>query len=282
MHDRYRRKHNLGGADPKTRRKIATEAARRVFAQIGPDQPGGRLGEASVSELYEAKRKAAAVLGLRVRPGDLPSDSEVREAVVALAKAGPKPSTTDDGSGDEAPTLDLDGPGRLGDHIDRFEVYRLRLEPLADVKQDPRRHPEGDVLYHSLQVFELARTARPFDEDFLLAALLHDVGKAIDPDDPTGAALQSLAGTLDARTDWLIGHLQDLSIRPGYPGSRKAARALRDSEHYEDLALLLELDEAGRVPGAEVPPLDEALAFLRELADESLPGTEPKFPEPEE
>ena len=45
-------------------------------------------------------------------------------------------------------------------------------------------HPEGDVLYHSLQVFELARDELPYDEEFLLAALLHDVGKAIDPQRP--------------------------------------------------------------------------------------------------
>ena len=49
---------------------------------------------------------------------------------------------------------------------------------------EPRSiHPEGDALYHSLQVFHLAREARPYDEEFLLAALLHDVGKAVDPQD---------------------------------------------------------------------------------------------------
>ena len=40
-------------------------------------------------------------------------------------------------------------------------------------------HPEGDALYHSLQVFDLACEESPYDEDFLLAALLHDVGKAM-------------------------------------------------------------------------------------------------------
>ena len=41
----------------------------------------------------------------------------------------------------------------------------------------------------SLQVFELARERRPYDEEFLLAALLHDIGKGLDPADHVAAAL---------------------------------------------------------------------------------------------
>src|SRR3954471_1964849 len=82
----------------------------------------------------------------------------------------------------EDPDIDLDREvERVEDHVDRFELYRLLLAPLEGVKQNPRYHPEGDALYHSLQVFELARLERSYDEEFLLAALLHDVGKAIDP-----------------------------------------------------------------------------------------------------
>ena len=54
-------------------------------------------------------------------------------------------------------------------------VRRLLL-PLENVQQSAKHHPEGDVQYHLLQVFELARDARPYDEEFLLAALLHDIG----------------------------------------------------------------------------------------------------------
>ena len=38
--------------------------------------------------------------------------------------------------------------------VDRFQVYYSLLLPLENVKQNPRYHPEGDVLYHSLQVFD--------------------------------------------------------------------------------------------------------------------------------
>ena len=111
---------------------------------------------------------------------------------------------------------------RLEDHIDRFTLFRMLLEPLEGVKQSPKYHPEGDALYHSLQVFELARDERPYDEEFLLAALLHDVGKAIDPSDHVGAALRG-ARRLDQRADRLADRASH-----GSPGlSRRDPRTPR-------------------------------------------------------
>ena len=106
------------------------------------------------------------------------------------------------------------GVAAMADHLDRFAIYRMRWNPLESVKQNPRYHPEGDALYHSLQVFELARDARPYDEEFLLAALLHDVGKAIDPQDHVRAGVESLRGAVTERTLWLIEHHMDLLAAP--------------------------------------------------------------------
>ena len=171
---------------------------------------------------------------------------------------------------EEDPELDLDAEVELlEDHIDRFELYRLLLQPLEGVKQSPKWHPEGDALYHSLQVFERAREARPYDEEFLLAALLHDVGKAIDPADHVAAALEALEGAVPERTAWLIAHhMEALDYRRGTLGQRARSR-LAESEHFEDLMLLRECDEAGRVPGAIVDELPEVLDELRRLAEES-------------
>jgi hypothetical protein len=170
----------------------------------------------------------------------------------------------------EEPDADLDAEvERVEDHVDRFELYRLLLQPLEGVKQSPKYHPEGDALYHSLQVFELARQERGYDEEFLLAALLHDVGKAIDPRDHVLAALQALEGTITDRTATLIAlHMDALAYRDGTLGARARAR-LEQSEEFEDIMLLRELDCRGRQPGAVVCELAEALEYIRELEDES-------------
>jgi HD domain len=169
----------------------------------------------------------------------------------------------------EDPEIDLDFEvERVEDHVDRFELYRLLLQPLEGVKQSPKYHPEGDALYHSLQVFELARHERGYDEEFLLAALLHDVGKAIDPADHVLAGLQSLEGTLTERTETLIAyHMDAHAYRAGTLGARARVR-LQNSEEFEDLMLLRELDKRGRVPGAIVCELAEALDYIMALAAE--------------
>ncbi len=169
--------------------------------------------------------------------------------------------------GEEYPELDLDSElDALEEKMDPYLLYRMLLEPLEGVKQSKRHHPEGDALYHSLQVFELAREERPYDEEFLLAALLHDVGKAIDPHDHVSAAIEALAGTLTDRTAWLIEHhMEAQALRTGELGGRARSR-LQQSEFYDDLMLLNELDCRGRVPGASVCEVDEALEYLRGLA----------------
>src|SRR3954454_18291846 len=95
----------------------------------------------------------------------------------------------------ECPDLDTEGELEAAEAgVDPFPVFRLLLLPLENVKGSPVHHPEGDGLYHSLQVFEQAKDRRPYDEEFLLAALLHDVGKGLDPADHVAAGLEALDG----------------------------------------------------------------------------------------
>jgi hypothetical protein len=149
---------------------------------------------------------------------------------------------------------------------DPFQVYEALLLPLEDVKENPRYHPEGDALFHSLQVFDHACNELPYDEEFLLAALLHDVGKAVDPADHVVAGLEALDGFITQRTAWLIeNHMLGHQVHEGTLGAR-ARRRLKRSENYEELLLLARCDDAGRVPGVEAPELDEAIDYLRDLA----------------
>ena len=107
---------------------------------------------------------------------------------------------------------------------DRFERYATLLLPLEQVKQSPKWHPEGDALYHSLQVFELARQQIPYDEEFLTAALLHDVGKAIDRLEHVQAGIEALEGSITSRTAWLIEHRQEgQALRDGTLARVRAA-----------------------------------------------------------
>jgi hypothetical protein len=166
----------------------------------------------------------------------------------------------------EYPDLDLDGELQAADEtIDPYPIFRLLLLPLENVQGPAAHHPEGDVLYHSLQVFELARDRRAYDVELLQAALLHDVGKGIDRANHVEAGLQALDDLITERTHFLIAnHMHAHAYRKGTLGARMC-RSLESSPDFEDLMVLQECDAGGRVSGAIVGTVDEALDYLREL-----------------
>lgn len=167
----------------------------------------------------------------------------------------------------EYPDLDVDGAvEEIAQQVDRFQVFESLLLPLENVKQSPKYHPEGDALYHSLQVFDCACDELPYDEEFLLAALLHDVGKAIDKGDHVATGLEALEGFITPRTHWFIEHhMAAQQILDGTLGAR-AKRRLRATDDYDELLLLARCDRAGRQPGVQASELEEALDYVRNLA----------------
>lgn len=248
----------------KLRRRIACEAARLIFSRE-------ELG------FSQAKMKAARLM-LRgdVRPGDLPDNREIREHLQILARIHESVSRTGWDSNVEEledmlkrrfPNIPLASrEQQLEAEIDRFSVYETLLLPLEQVRENPETHPEGDALYHSLQVFDLARNELPYDEEFLLAALLHDVGKWIDRKDHIAAGLEALAGVITPRTVWLIEHhVEALDLLDGTLGVR-SRRRLEVSESYHELMLLARCDREGCSRGRPTPDLDEALTYIRDLA----------------
>lgn len=229
----------------KLRQQIVFEAARLLF-----QRQESEYGRARV-------RAARLVCRQRLRPSELPTNREIREELERLSSAYRVPAADADDESDRD----------AWDRNERFARYRQLLIPLSRIQPNRRTHPEADVLYHSLQVFRLACDALPYDEEFLAAALLHDVGVAIDPLYPVEAGLEALDESISERTAWLIENLpQGHAYLDGSIGIR-ARRRLQNSESGDELVLLAKCDAAGRVPGAVVPDLDEALTYLHDLAE---------------
>jgi hypothetical protein len=227
-------------ADPKLRQAIAYEAARLLHEEVE-------------SEFETAKRKAARRLYRGWCPEeDFPTNAEVRQLLLTFAHHNPINGNNSDST--------------------NYACFRMLLKPLAGVQQNAERHPEGDALYHTLQVFALAREQRPYDVEFLQAALLHDVGKGIEPRNHVEAAVRSLNGLISDRTRFLIeNHSLANDYRDGtlQPKLRDKLRAHPD---FDDLLLLAECDRNGRVPGADVGTIDEALEYLKDLERENEEG----------
>jgi hypothetical protein len=110
------------GAD-KLRQRIAEEAARMV----------AKGGDSTKSRFRAARRVARGW----VPEEQLPSHDEIRREV----------------------TRGSDPAGGLA-HLagDRFDRIAELVRVLENVKQDPLKHPEGDVLEHTLQVFDRRST----------------------------------------------------------------------------------------------------------------------------
>lgn len=135
---------------------------------------------------------------------------------------------------------------------------------LRGVRQDPRYHPEGDALYHSLQAFDAARRETA-DRSLWAAALLHDVGKAVSSPDHDEVGADLLDGLVCPRVVWLVRHHLDLLRSPA-----ATKRRLRGTRALADLARLRRWDLGGRSPTASVLPPEDALAIVLEGAPDAL------------
>jgi HD domain len=216
----------------KLRRQIAWDAAQMI-----------RAGQES--EYHSARMKAARRAARGWIPDeDLPSDEEIRGLVHSIA----------------SPIGILAG--------DKFALYRRLLLPLEQVKLNPEYHPEGDCLNHTLQVFDLARHELPYDEEFLLAALLHDIGKAIDRKNHIAAGLAALDGNITPRTAWFIEHHTEANLLARGELGARAKRRLEAHEDFHQLELFSKCDRGGRLKNVQVSDVDEAIEYLRELEQE--------------
>ncbi len=152
---------------------------------------------------------------------------------------------------------------------DRFDRIADLLRPLARLRQDPARHPEGDPLEHALQTFQHVYTERPFDEELLTAALVHDVGKAIDRGDPLAAGVAALDGLITPRTRWLLESLEAAHAFAAGTLGHRARQRLQSHPDFLDVELLASACRQAHARGAASPALDEAVEILRRLGAEA-------------
>lgn len=207
-------------------------------------------------------RAARAITRSYIPAESAPTDLEIRMALQQLV------STSAPQVAGPSSEIALHSDQEQTDDDACYQQYFELLQPLDRVRLPADTHPEGDLLYHSLQVFELAKAARPWDQDFLIAALLHDVGRGIDPYDSVAATLMAVQEIVSERSLWLI---DNLATQHRASEGTIGARARRRIDQHPDadvLRLLAECDSEGRVPGRPVCSLQEAIDHLKQLDDQ--------------
>jgi predicted HD phosphohydrolase len=150
---------------------------------------------------------------------------------------------------------------------DRFVVFAGLLAPLEQAVRSGRNGRAEDLLSHSLRVFDLARDTLPYDEEFLTAALVHEVGRPLDRKFPGRAALEALGEHVTERTAWFIEHLEAAHAYRDDALGLRSRRRLAESEWFDDLELLAACDRRGCSLGIPTCDLEFALGYLRELSD---------------
>ena len=171
---------------------------------------------------------------------------------------------------------------------DHLKEFFPELEACIGVKQNPVYHPEGDVFEHTMLVVDCAAALRERAKEplaFMVAALLHDLGKAVatqvQPDGKITSYGHEVQGLplCEAQLRRLTSHakliayaknMMWLHMRPnilaGGKSKKKKTRQMFDlSVCPEDLILLSRADASGKLD----KPYDEANeAFLRERLED--------------
>ena len=81
------------------------------------------------------------------------------------------------------------------------------------------------------------------------------------------AALELLDGVVTPRTAWLIGHHDEALALADHTLGARSRRRLAASADFEELRLLARCDRQGRQMGVPVHDLEEALQYVRDLAE---------------
>ncbi len=153
--------------------------------------------------------------------------------------------------------------------MNKLSEFFPEIEALIGVEQNPKYHPEGDVFEHTMLVIDAAAKLRHMAKEplnFMLAALMHDLGKAdsteVQPDGKITSYMHPMTGvplaekqltrlTSNARTIAYVKNMVSLHMRPNMlacaDSKRKKSREMYDlSLCPEDLILISRADATGK------------------------------------
>jgi len=120
------------------------------------------------------------------------------------------------------------------------------LEFTQGVQQLERHHPEGDVFIHSIQVMNIA-FRETSDTDLILAAMLHDVGKAWKSHGHAKIGADVVRTHVSEKTRWLIEHhMRFWDFILGDMKKLSKVKFLIDHPWLGELSALARFDKMGR------------------------------------
>ncbi len=126
--------------------------------------------------------------------------------------------------------------------------YFMALDRCRGIHQAVKHHPEGDVFNHSIQTLYWA-FRESIDTDLILAAMLHDVGKAVNSLGHEKIAVGMLNDFLSEKSLWLIEHhMRIWYLIKGEMKKLSKIQKLIEHPFIPDLLLLARWDKLARNP----------------------------------
>jgi predicted HD phosphohydrolase len=126
------------------------------------------------------------------------------------------------------------------------------LELTIGVPQLEEYHPEGDVFNHLMQTYFWALRDTN-DTDLILAALLHDVGKAAGLQGHDDIGSDMIRPYTSHKTTWLVSqHMRVWTLLKGEMRRPGKVKALANHPWFPELVLLARWDKMARNPRKKV------------------------------